>query len=72
MSGVFDPAQQISVTATDDPELAKRFGLTEWDEARGQYVAPKAAPAAESTPEPEAKASAKTTKVKASGDTPAI
>lgn len=28
------------VTATDDPELAKRLGLTEWDEEHGQYVAP--------------------------------
>ncbi len=40
MSGVFDPAQQTGITATDDPGLAKQFGLTEWDEARGQFVAP--------------------------------
>lgn len=33
-----DPSDKI--TATDDPELAQRHGLTKWDEELGQYVAP--------------------------------
>jgi hypothetical protein len=40
-----------TIRATDDPELAKRLGLTHWDPDRGQYTAApegntKAAPAA--------------------------
>lgn len=42
MSGVFDPAQNITIEATDDPALAAAHGLTEWDAERGQYVAPAA------------------------------
>lgn len=30
-----------TIRATDDPELAKRLGLTQFDKARGQWVAPK-------------------------------
>jgi len=40
MSGVFRPEQNATIEATDDPELAKQHGLTEWNEARGQFVAP--------------------------------
>lgn len=32
--------QEPRVTATDDPELAKRLGFTVWDDDRQQYVAP--------------------------------
>jgi len=31
------------ITATDDPKLAQQHGLTEWDDERGQYVAPRPA-----------------------------
>lgn len=30
------------INATDDPKLAEKNGLTHWDEARGQWVAPPA------------------------------
>lgn len=30
----------VRVRATDDEKLARELGLTEWDEDRGQYVAP--------------------------------
>jgi hypothetical protein len=44
-----------TIRATDDPELAKRLGLTHWDPDRGQYTAApeghtQAAPTAESKP----------------------
>lgn len=41
MSGDFRPEQNTRILATDDPALAKQHGLTEWDEVRGQYVAPR-------------------------------
>jgi len=40
MSGVFNP-NEPGITATDDEALAKRLGLTEWDDELGQYVAPR-------------------------------
>lgn len=42
MSGEFRPEQNLSITATDDPELAKRHGLTQYDKATGQWRAPQA------------------------------
>lgn len=41
MSGTFDPDQQQRVESTDDPELAKRFGLV-LNKKTGLYEAPKA------------------------------
>jgi hypothetical protein len=41
MSGVFNPNDpSVRIRATDDEAVAKRHGLTEWDDERGQYVAP--------------------------------
>lgn len=39
MSGEFRPEQNATVEATDDPALAQQYGLTEFDDERGQYVA---------------------------------
>lgn len=41
MSGVFRPEQNSSITATDDPDLARVFGLTQYDKATGQWTAPR-------------------------------
>lgn len=40
MSGVFNADQHSEIEATDDPALARRFGLTEWHAGLGQYVRP--------------------------------
>lgn len=43
------------ITATNNPMLAERHGLTHWDRARGQWVRPpEPAPEAEPAAEPEA------------------
>jgi hypothetical protein len=42
MSGEFREEQNVTIASTDDPELAKRHGLTQFDKATGQYTAPKA------------------------------
>lgn len=52
------------INATDDPQLAKANGLTEWDEERQQYVAP-AEPVADDAS--ESKTTAKGTPSKATG-----
>jgi hypothetical protein len=39
MSGTFNP-NEPGIEATDDETLAKAHGLTEWNEARGQWTAP--------------------------------
>lgn len=40
MSGEFRPEQNIRIEATDNEELAKRYGLTRYDEATGQWRRP--------------------------------
>lgn len=40
MSGEFRPEQNQRIEATDDPELAKAHGLTQYDKATGQWRAP--------------------------------
>jgi hypothetical protein len=42
MSGEFRPEQVQQIESTDDAQLAKAHGLTEYDEATGQYTAPAA------------------------------
>jgi hypothetical protein len=42
MSGEYRDEQNITIEATDNPELAKRYGLTQFDKATGQYRRPKA------------------------------
>jgi hypothetical protein len=71
MSSVFRPEQNLRINATDDPELAKLHGLTEWDESRGQYVRPvKSAPSTvgESSAEPVSSTSSRTRTSKKSDD----
>lgn len=38
------------VTASSVPEVAKRYGLTRWDRARGQWVRPEPEPVEEDAP----------------------
>lgn len=40
MSGKFRDEQNLSIEATDDPDLAKAHGLTQYDKATGQWCAP--------------------------------
>jgi hypothetical protein len=47
MSGEFRPEQQQSIESTDNPDLARRFGLTRYDRETGQYTAPTAPDAGE-------------------------
>lgn len=43
MSGDFRPEQQVGgIESTDDPDLARRFGLTDFNRETGLYTAPKA------------------------------
>lgn len=42
---MFNP-NEPGITATDDPEIARRRGFTEYDEATGQYRAPREAASA--------------------------
>ena len=42
MSGQFTPAQHNRIESTDDPDLARNFGLTEFNRETGLYTAPKA------------------------------
>jgi hypothetical protein len=42
MSGQFAPAQHNRIESTDDPDLARNFGLTEFNRETGLYTAPKA------------------------------
>lgn len=42
MSGDFRPEQQVGgIESTDDPALAQRFGLTDFNRETGLYTAPK-------------------------------
>jgi len=40
MSGEFRDEQQQSIESTDNPDLARRFGLTSFDRETGLYTAP--------------------------------
>lgn len=40
MSGVFRAEQHTDIDSTDDEQLARQFGLTEWDEDRAVWVKP--------------------------------
>jgi hypothetical protein len=42
MSGVFRPEQNTEVAATDDADLARQHGLTQFNRATGQWEAPSA------------------------------
>jgi hypothetical protein len=41
MSGQFTPAQHNRIESTDDPDLARNFGLTDFNRETGLYTAPK-------------------------------
>lgn len=40
MSGEYRDEQNVTIESTDNPELAKRHGLTQFNKATGQYTAP--------------------------------
>lgn len=40
MSGEFRAEQNVEIESTDDPDIARRFGLTKYDRETGQYTAP--------------------------------
>lgn len=42
MSGVLRPEQHSEIAATDDPDLARQFGLTQFNRETGQWEAPTA------------------------------
>jgi hypothetical protein len=41
MSGEFRPEQQHTIDSTNDADLARRFGLTDFNRETGLYTAPK-------------------------------
>lgn len=40
MSGEFRPEQNLRIESTDNPDVARQHGLTQFDKATGQYTAP--------------------------------